>query len=44
MLKQRPAWLPMAALTLAMLLWSSAFIALKNLLTVWGPVTGAGWH
>ena len=37
MLKQRPAWLPVAALTLAMLLWSSAFIALKNLLAVWGP-------
>ena len=32
-----PSWLPMAALTLAMALWSSAFIALKNILAVWGP-------
>ena len=28
---------PTAALILAMLLWSSAFIVLKNLLAVWGP-------
>ena len=26
-----------AALIMAMLLWSSAFIVLKNLLAVWGP-------
>lgn len=30
-------YLPRLALVLAMLLWSSAFIVLKNLLAVWGP-------
>jgi drug/metabolite transporter (DMT)-like permease len=37
MTKSSPSWLPMLALILAMALWSSAFIALKNILAVWGP-------
>ena len=37
MSKSSPSWLPMIALILAMALWSSAFIALKNILAVWGP-------
>lgn len=40
MSKSSPSWLPMLALTLAMALWSSAFIALKNILAVWGPGQG----